>query len=343
MCRWYRQDVTYLLTGATGFVGGVLVRQLTAAGHSLRAIVRTPEKAGALRELGVELHKGDVTDKASMRAPMTGVDGVFHVAGWYKLGVTARHRGEAEAINVEGTRNVLELMRELGVPKGVYTSTLAVNSDTHGQLVDETYRFHGRHLSIYDETKARAHDVANEFIAGGLPLVIVQPGVIYGPGDTSSVRTTLLQFLQRRLPAVPSGTAFCWSHVDDVARGHALAMERGGAGRNYFICGPPHTLEESIQIASEVTGVPMPKTRVSPSVMRAMAKVTGVLETFVELPSDYASETLRQMAGTTYIGSNTRAKQELGWTVRDLRDGWAETVRHEAALIRAGSDSPAVP
>ncbi|HEX5216313.1 MAG TPA: NAD-dependent epimerase/dehydratase family protein [Vicinamibacterales bacterium] len=323
----------YLLTGATGFVGGVLARQLVAAGHSLRAIVRTPGNAGALRELGVELHPGDVTDKASMRAPMTGVDGVFHVAGWYRLGVTARDRAIAEATNVHGTRNVLELMRELRVPKGVYTSTLAVNSDTHGELVDENYRFDGRHLSIYDETKARAHDVASEFIAGGLPLVIVQPGVIYGPGDTSSLKTTLLQFLQRKLPAIPARTAFCWAHVDDVAHGHVLAMQRGQAGRNYFICGPVHTMEEGLQVASEVSGVPMPRMRLRPGMMRAMSTVTAVIEQVVTLPADYASETLRAMAGTTYIGSNARAKAELGWTVRELRDGWAETVRYEAGLL----------
>jgi nucleoside-diphosphate-sugar epimerase len=324
----------YLLTGATGFVGGVLARQLVAAGHSLRAIVRTPAKAVALRELGVELCQGDVTDKASMRAPMTGVDGVFHVAGWYKLGATARDRVEAEAVNVHGTRNVLELMRELGVPRGVYTSTLAVNSDTHGQLVDETYRFDGRHLSIYDETKARAHDAANEFIAAGVPLVIVQPGVIYGPGDTSSLRTTLLQFLQRKLPAIPAKTAFCWTDVDDVARGHVLAMERGQTGHNYFVCGPVHTIEEGLQVASDVSGVPMPRMRMQPGMMRAMSTVTGLIEKIVTLPTEYASETLREMAGTTYIGSNARAKNELGWTVRELRDGWAQTVRYEAGLLR---------
>lgn len=324
---------TYLLTGATGFVGGVLSKQLAAAGHSLRAVVRTPEKARGLEALGVSLYKGDVTDKASMRAPMTGVDGVFHVAGWYKLGIRARDRAEGDAINVQGTRNVLELMQELQVPKGVYTSTLAVNSDTRGQLVDESYHFRGKHLSIYDETKALAHDVAKGFIDRGLPLVIAQPGVIYGPGDTSSLRTTLLQFLNKKLPAIPAKTAFCWAHVEDIARAHVLAMQRGQVGQNYFICGPPHTFEEGLQVASEVSGVPLPKMRMQPGVMRAMAAVTGALETFVAMPADYASETLREMAGTTYIGSNARAKRELGWTVRELRDGWAETVRSEAQRL----------
>ena len=137
--------MTFLLTGASGFVGGVVARQLAAAGHRLRAVVRTPDAARALAMLGVDLYRGDVAIKETLRAPMTGVDGVFHIAGWYKIGNPAR--AEAIATNVTGTHNVLELMEELGIRRGVYTSTLAVNSDTHGQVVDEYYRFSGPHLS----------------------------------------------------------------------------------------------------------------------------------------------------------------------------------------------------
>lgn len=322
--------MTYLVTGATGFVGGYLVRQLRDAGHHVRAIVRTPSRAGDLDRLGVSLHEGDVTDKASMRAPMTGVDGVFHVAGWYKIGV--RDKSPAVAVNVDGTRNVLELMAELGVPKGVYTSSLVVNSDTHGQLVDESYRFTGRHLSVYDETKAQAHQIAESFIARGLPLVIVQPGVIYGPGDTSGIRTTLLQFLQRRLPMIPKRTAFSWGHVEDTARAHVLAMEKGQPGRNYFICGPAHTLVEALDIASEVTGLRAPLS-VPPILLSVSAPLVAPLEAILPLPTAYTAEGLRVIAGVTYIGDNSRAKRELGWTVRPLREGLAQTLRHEMQLL----------
>ena len=99
----------YFITGATGFIGGRLARQLREAGHEVVAVVRNPAKAQDLAQLGVTLHQGDVTDKESMRKPMSGVDGVFHVAGWYKVGV--RDKSQAYAINVEGTRNVLELMK----------------------------------------------------------------------------------------------------------------------------------------------------------------------------------------------------------------------------------------
>jgi nucleoside-diphosphate-sugar epimerase len=323
--------MTYFLTGATGFLGGVLARQLIERGHVVRAIVRTPAKADALGALGVELVPGDVTDAASMRGPMRGTDGVFHVAGWYKVGL--RDSSPAHAVNVEGTRNVLGVMRELRIGKGVYTSTLAVNSDTHGQLVDETYRFDGRHLSVYDRTKAEAHRIAEDFIRDGLPLVIVQPGLIYGPGDTSGVRTTFLQFLQRKLPAVPRQTAFAWAHVEDVARGHVLAMERGTPGRTCFLAGPVHTFEGALDLAAEITGVAPPRLKLPPRVLRAASILVKPLERLVLLPSAFTSEGLRVIAGVTYIGTSARAQRELGWQARPLRDGLTETLGHEMALL----------
>ena len=165
----------YFLTGATGFIGSHVAQQLAQACHQVVAVVRSPEKAHDLAALGAAIHKGDVTDKESMRAPMSGVDGIFHIAGWYKIG--GRDKRAGEQINVQGTRNVLELMRELNIARGVYTSTLAINSDTHGKLVDETYRYDGPHLSEYDRTKWAAHRVAEQFIAGGLPLVVVMPDI----------------------------------------------------------------------------------------------------------------------------------------------------------------------
>src|SRR5687768_10229935 len=122
----------YFVTGATGFIGGVVARQLRDAGHDVVALVRDPGRARGLAEIGVTLAHGDITDKESLRAPMVGVDGVYHIAGWYKLGARGPARQRGYAINVQGTRNVLEMMQELEIPKGVYTSTLAINSDTRG-------------------------------------------------------------------------------------------------------------------------------------------------------------------------------------------------------------------
>jgi nucleoside-diphosphate-sugar epimerase len=198
----------YFVTGATGFVGNVVVRQLLSYGHQINAFVRKPERAAELQKLGAQIFQGDVIDKKSMRAPMQGMDGIFHIAGWYKIGT--RDKSDGEKINVQGTRNVLELMRDLEIPKGVYTSTLAINSDTYGKLADEAYRFSGQHLSEYDRTKAAAHEIALQMIADGLPLVIVMPGIIYGPSDTSNLRITIVNYLKKRLPAIPARTAYSW-------------------------------------------------------------------------------------------------------------------------------------
>ena len=322
----------YFLTGATGFIGGEVAKQLGAAGHKVVALVRDPSKAGNVAASGAALHKGDITDKESMRRPMTGVDGVFHIAAWYKIGEGSL--AEARAINVHGTRNVLELMRELKIPKGVYTSTLAVFSDTHGQLVDETYRHNGPWLSNYDRTKWEAHyDVALPMIRQGLPLVIVQPGLVYGPGDKSTVRQTLVQYLQRKLPLVPQKTAFNWSHVEDAAQGHRLAMEKGKTGEAYIIAGPSHTLEDAFHLAAKITGIPAPRFRASPSLMKILATLMGVVGTLISLPPTYAAEALRVSAGSTYLGDNSKARNELGFQARPLAEGLLQTLRYEMDLL----------
>lgn len=318
----------YFVTGATGFIGGHVARQLAAAGHQVTALVRNPANAQALTQHGIQLAPGDITDKESMRAPMHGVDGVFHLAAWYKVG--ARDKAAAERINVGGTRNVLGLMRALGIPKGVYTSTIAVNSDTHGQLVDESYRFNGEHLSEYDRTKWRAHyEVALPAIQSGLPLVIVQPGVNYGPGDTSAIGNALRDYLRGRLPLVPDQVAYCWAHVEDTARGHLQAMEKGRVGESYIIAGPPHTLVDALQLAEQITGIKAPRLKGAPGMLRMMSKLTSVVEKLIPLPEQYAAETLRVSAGVTYLGSSAKAERELGFRARPLVEGLRETLSYE--------------
>ena len=318
----------YFVTGATGFVGSVLAKQLRAEGHEVHASVRSLEKASELKALGVKLFKGDVTDKESMREAMTGVDGVFHVAGWYKIGTKDKSGGEK--VNIQGTRNLLELMQELKIPKGVYTSTLGVYSDTKGKLVDENYRFTGKHISEYDRTKAAAHDIAKEFMANGLPLVIVQPGLIYGPGDTSSVRVSLLNLFKGKLPVLPLETAQCWAHVDDVVQGHVLAMEKGRIGESYHICGEFYRTYDAYKLASEVSSKRAPR-GVSPKMIRAMSIMVKPIEFL--MPEEYTSEYLRIIAGVTYIGDNSKAKRELGYNPRPVSEGWVETVRYEMKLL----------
>jgi nucleoside-diphosphate-sugar epimerase len=321
----------YFVTGATGFIGGEIVKQLIGRGHKVAALVRSPERAGILKALGVEIHPGDITDRETLITPMTGVDGVFHVAAWYKVGVK---EPLAEQINVEGTRNVLHTMRALQIPRGVYTSSVAVFSDTKGAVPDERYRYGGAHLSEYDRTKWMAHyRVALPEMEAGLPLSIVMPGVVYGPGDTSGMHTALVDLLRGRLPMTPARTAFCWSHVEDTARGHILAMEKGGPGETYIITGPRHTFEYAFDLAASIAKVRAPLFHPRPHMMRAMAAATTVIGRFITMPPALTPEALRVIAGTTYFGSNEKAVRELGFAPRPLEEGMAQTIEHAQRLV----------
>jgi nucleoside-diphosphate-sugar epimerase len=322
----------YFVTGATGFLGGHLARILREQGHDVIALVRTPSKAATLKELGVQLAEGDITDKASLRDPMQGVDGVYHVAAWYKVG--QRDSSMAYDINVNGTRNVLEVMRDLSIPKAVYTSSLVVFGDTQGQKRDENYRYDGKHLSVYDQTKWQAHHkVALPMIKEGLPLVIVQAGTIYGIGDTSDIHDFVLQYLQRKAPMLPKGFTACWAHVEDIVQGHLAAMEKGKVGETYNICGDCHSIIEFFQTAEKITGVPAPRIHVPPVVFKTMTPLMSLIEKVIPLPPAYTSEGMRVVAGVTYLGDNSKARRELGFNPRPLEEGLREVLAHEMKLL----------
>lgn len=322
----------YFVTGATGLIGGRLVRQLKSDGHEVVALVRQPQRAADLAAAGVRLAQGDISDREALREAMAGADGVFHVAGWYRL--DAPDPTEGYRVNVEGTRNVLEVMRDLAVPRGVYTSTVAVYSDTHGREVDETYWHDEPFLTEYDRTKYLAHHVvALPLIAAGLPLIVVQPGVVYGPGDTGPIAPLIEAYLRRRLPMLPRATAFSWAHVDDVARGHILAMDRGRIGESYNLTGPTHRLAEAFDLAERITGIPATRVRLPSAPLRLASRLARRLPTRLPIPPSYRPEALRISGGVTYLGSARKAADELGWRPRPLEQGLRETLAFEMARL----------
>lgn len=312
----------YAMTGATGFIGGALAHELRRAGHDVVALVRDPAQAGALTDIGCELVAGDLADQSALEALCGGADGLFHVAGWYKLGT--RHPEDGERINVEGTRNVLAAARRTGVARTVYTSTCAINSDTRGVAVDESYRFEGTHISAYDTTKAQAHAVAVAEAQSGLDIVIVQPGLVYGPGDTSQTGDLIAAVVTGDRPLAPAVGGKSWSYIDDIVSGHVRAMERGRSGESYIICGPEATLAEGLRIAADVAGTAGPRTLPGGAV-RAVAAIVGVIEKVVPVPAGFAGETLRS-AVASYLGDPAKAIAELGWSSRGIREGMIPTV-----------------
>jgi len=310
----------YAITGATGFVGGAVARRLRTEGHEVVALVREPRRANDLTALGVDLVKGDLDAARALTQLCDGVDGLFHVAGWYKVGSAAPEEGWR--VNVAGTRHVLAAAERAGVPRLVHTSTLAVNSDTRGRTVDETYRFEGEHLSVYDATKAHAHDLVTAAAARGAAIVTVMPGLVYGPGDTSQTGAMIADVLAGRRPMVPSGGMFCWADVDDIAEGHLRAMDRGTVGESYMLAGEPASLADGLRLAAELAGTPGPIV-VPAAAVRLSERLVAPIGRHVHLPDSYTAEAMRASLAT-YLGSPEKARRELGWTSRPLREGMAE-------------------
>lgn len=313
------------VTGGSGFIGRYLVRGLVARGYEVVGLARSAESAATLRADGAQVAQGDILDVSSLRAGMAGCDVVFHVAGWYKTGPTDWRN--AEPINVNGTRNVLRTAFDLDIPKIVYTSTVAVFGDTHGDMVDETYEApEGPFLTEYDRTKWLAHyKVAEPLIEEGAPIVIVMPGGVYGPGDTSLLGDMMRRFVQGQMPLTPGPEmTITWAHVADVAEGHILAAEKGRIGQAYILAGPAIPMGEMVDFWAYLTGKPGPVAKVPAKAIQPLAPVVGALEKKVALPEMISQEAINMLTAT-YMARSDKARRELGWRPRPPQAGMLET------------------
>jgi nucleoside-diphosphate-sugar epimerase len=270
---------------------------------------------------------------------MRGSDVVFHLAGWYQVG--SDDWMQAEATNVAGTRNVLGLAHELGVPRIVYTSSVVVFGDTRDELADETFVPSGRFATEYDRTKWLAHyKVALPLIAQGAPIIIVQPGVVYGPGDHSLIGVLMRWFFQGKLRLIPApGFTVTYAHVEDVAEGHILAAEKGRIGESYVIAGPAVPLGEIVDFWAQLTARSAPLLRIPAALIVPFAPLAGLVDNLVSLPEPLKEETIR-MLGTNYAARADKARAELGWRTRSLQEGMSETFRWLAQT--APPESPPV-
>ena len=323
------------VTGGTGFIGRAVVRKLIERGHEVYALARSESGAAMLRAMGATSVHGDITDRESMRADMRGSDVVFHIAAVYQF--TPEALARAEAVNVGGTRNVLELAVELGVPRIVYTSTIAVFGDTRGEIPDETYYAGAPFLSEYDRTKWLAHyEVAETLIAQGAPITIVMPGAVYGPGDNSWLVEMMRMFYRGLLPVLPGPeTVLTYAYVDDIAEGHILAAEKGRIGESYILAGPAVPLGEMVDFWGQLTGKARPVVQIPARFARGLAPVANRAQPALSLPQAF-SGTLFRSLGASYAGRSDKARAELGWRPRPIQAGMRETFEWIAATEPAG-------
>jgi dihydroflavonol-4-reductase len=250
--------VRALVTGAAGFIGSHVVRDLLAGGHAVRALHLPGEDLRNLAGLDVERLPGDVTDGPAMRAAARGCDWVFHLAAIYALWLPDPRR--LRTVNVEGTRRVLEAAGEAGA-RVVYTSSIArFGGQGLDHRADEQSPFAlGPTGDAYAASKAEAHEVAVGFAKAGLHVVLCAPTGPIGPGDVGPTPTGRLLLSAVTLPAVIlTASASNFGDVRDIARGHVLAAERGRSGESYLLGNEDATLPELARIALRITGARKP-------------------------------------------------------------------------------------
>lgn len=309
-----------------------MVRQLRARGDDVVALVRTPAKAAELEELGCTLVRGDLNDERAIRAGMEGVDAVIHAAAVYEVGIPASQRQPMQEANVGGTERVLSAALEAQVPKVVYVSTVGIFGNTNGQIVDESYEHQGKFLSEYEKTKWEAHQVAKRLIGEGLPCVIVQPGGVYGPGDESSVGQLLNQFLEGKMPLIPfPDLGMCLTHVEDIAGGIILALDKGVAGETYVISGPVTTVREAIGIVAAETGKKAPKRALPTGLMKLMTPIGPLVGKVMGQPPNLR-ELIASADGVTFWATYDKAEKQLGYQPRGLEEGLRATLEAEGKL-----------
>ncbi len=316
------------MTGGPGFIGGEVVRQLRARGDDVVCLVRNPDKGAAVSELGCELAAGDLSDEAAIGAGMAGCEAVIHAAAMYEVGIPAKQRPAMWEANVAGTERVMKAALAAKIPRIVYVSTVGVFGNTDKKVVDETYEHpEGSFTSYYEETKLEAHKIVKRMIAEqDLPAIIVQPGGVYGPGDTSQVADLLEQFFAGRLPLLPfPELGICMTHVEDIAGGVLLALDKGKLGEIYVISGPATTMRGAIEMVAQVSGRKAPKRNLPTPLMKALIPIGPLVGKMMGQPPNLR-ELISSGDGVTFWASYEKAERELGYHPRGLEEGLRQTL-----------------
>jgi dihydroflavonol-4-reductase len=313
------------VTGGTGFIGSRVVKRLRDRGDQVVVLARSPEKAAGL---DAEVVQGDLGDADAIRRGVAGCQAAFHIAADYRVGMPKSKRESMYDSNVRGTERVFDAAADAGLDRIVYVSTVNVFGNTNGEIVDETFKRDESNgfVSYYDETKYLAHKLALERAAAGAPIVIVQPGLVYGPGDHAIVGQLIEQASTGKMPAKAfPDLGYNAVFVDDVADGILLAHNRGKVGESYVLGGEVTTQGELIEKAAEIGGQKPPRMTVPPIVLKAMIPVGRFVGPAMGLPPNFR-EMISAAHNVTYLARDDKARRDLGYQPRDLETGLRETI-----------------
>jgi farnesol dehydrogenase len=324
-----------LVTGATGYVGHHIAMRLAGEGVTVHALCRSPAKAKAIEHPNIRVFAGDVLDRGSLDAAVRGCGQVYHSAAL--VSVWSKDPGAWRRVNVEGTVNVLEAAAAEGAEKAVITSTAGVFGPSAGALIDEATARTVPFFNEYESSKAEMHDAVGELAGKGLDAVIVCPTRVFGPGpkgEGNTVTRMIDLYLGggwRALPGDGRRTGN-YVYVDDVVRGHLLAMEKGRAGEAYILGGANASYRAFFDTLAEISGkrrrlMPVPV----PLFMAFAWAELKRAEWFARKPL-ITPPWVRRYAHD-WANSSAKAERELGYSPLPLRDGLAKTV----AWLEAGN------
>ncbi len=316
------------VTGATGFIGKHLVKRLSADGHRVRCLVRTPERAQALRDPDLDLIYGDVNDPQALQRGMQNCDWLFHLANLYSMWEPDDSR--YDIVNAAGTRRVFECAAAAGVKKVVYISTAAVYGKPDEVPFEENARPGPRLFSKYARSKAAADQLAWDFYRRGLPLVVLYPGIVLGAGDDKASGQYIQDIIRRRVPSTIFHNSYAsYVYVGDVVEAMVRAAEKPETlGQRYLIGGTVLDGRAYTRLISEVAGVKLPVLRLPDwTVLLAAYLLTGISSLTRRPPlwglSIDAGWTLKN--GFQFDGS--RAEKELGLHYTPIRQALSEAVQ----------------
>jgi len=325
------------VTGASGFVGSAVARALLAAGYRVRALVRRTSPRSNLDVEGLQVAEGDMLDERAVARAVAEARYVFHVAADYRL--WAPDPGEIVHNNVEGTRIVLRAAQAAGVERIVYTSsvaTLRLNPD--GVPADESEMLsQDRAIGAYKRSKVAAESLALQMASReGLPLVIVNPSTPIGPRDVRPTPTgrIVVEAASGRMPAFVD-TGLNLVHVDDVAGGHLLALQRGRIGQRYILGGENVTLARMLEMIAGLVGRRAPRVRLPRRAIYPIAFASEAIARFTGREPFATLDGLR-MAKYRMFFTSAKAQSELGYTARPVIEALKDAIAwfRQAGLIR---------
>lgn len=316
-----------IVTGATGHIGNVLVRELLSRGENVRAVIPPSEDTSPLDGLKAEMVEGDVRQIDSLIQTFKGADVVYHLAG-----VISILPGKSELlyqVNVAGTRNVVEACLRAGVRRLVYTSSIhAIAEPPHGTVIDETLPFDpDRAIGEYDRSKAQATLEVLQGVKQGLDAVIACPTGVIGPYDykLSEMGQLFIDFVKKKLKVYIDG-AYDYVDVRDVAIGHILACEKGRTGESYILSAERITTEDLMLMIEEITGVRPPHFKMPIWLAKIIVTFTPLYYSLTKTKPRFTKYSIRTLTSNSMISSE-KARCELGYSPRPTSESIVDAIQ----------------